>query len=587
MNILKLTFLISFPFAVFSKNTSNLETIDYSHNFNKKASINSLIINELYDADFTNNVFIQTNDSEEIEVGKWTLVPGSILVIKKTNSTYWLMQTDAARSYYTLRGLNFLFNSDVQVSKPINKGKLSNEITGQGGLMPSKSGTLPVKWESEWWVSHGYSRNSAGEYVKFVALDDAAPVVTPPVVIPPIVTPPPPVVTDTVIAPPPVVEPPVTEQPINPNPPIEEPAGGSIVPSSDKIKIPVGAIMWDGWYRDYWNDENPPYDLLINHVSKSRLVATEWMDKFRVVPFYGQYHEPETIKIRYNVRWSPEHGKNLFDEMDGTVQVRYDKTQADTDREIQYYAEAGFDFFCFNYYNSDSPLSEARLQFVNSQSKRGVKMTFMLASNRSDEEINYITDLMLKDYWFKIDNKPVLYFNNRDMKDLDKYKASYGAKGGGEIYVVYYSMGGYPGEFAQYQQFKANAGSSYSLFIGQATADMLIKAEVEARNTWMGQYKPTDIDLIPVLTTGFENLHNRSTLDAVQGAYVEKASLAQIEEKLELMKLFIKEHPTKVPAMLWYAGNEILESGNPIVPTKRKDGTIDSSLIDTIGKHLE
>ncbi len=507
-------------------------------------------------------------DPDEVEVGKWTLLPGSILIIKKTNNTYWLMQTDENRSYYVIRGLNFLFNSDVQISKPINKNKLSNEITSQSGLMPSKSGNLPSKWESNWWTTNGYYRNSKGEFVKS-NLENTNPSVridsvkTSPV--PPIITAP----KDSLIT--------LTE-PAKPE---------NIIPSTDKIKIPVGAIMWDSWYRDYWNDENPPFDPLINVVSKSRLVATEWMDKFNVVPFYGQYHEPEKIKIRYNVRWSTEFGKNIFDEIERSVQVKYDKSQADTDREIQYFAEAGFDFFCFNYYNSDSPLSEARLQFVNSQNKRGLKMTFILASNRKAEEINYITDLMLKDYWFKIDNKPVLYFNTRDMQDLEKYKSAYKSKGGGEIYVVYYSMGGYPGEFSQYQQFKANAGSSYSLFIGQATADKLIKAEVEARNSWMGQYKNTQINLIPVLTTGFENLYNRSSLDTEQAAFIEKASLPQLEEKLELMKGFIKEHPEKVPAVLWYAANEILESGNPIVPTKRRDGTIDTSVLDTIKKHLE
>ena len=374
------------------------------------------------------------------------------------------------------------------------------------------------------------------------------------------------------MVPPPVVDPPVQVDPIT---------------SSDKIKIPVGAIMWDGWYRDYWNDENPQYDLLINHVSKSRLVATEYMDQFRVLPFYGQYHEPENITIRYNVKWSPELERNTYDVMERAVQVRYDKTQADCDREIQYYADAGFDFFCFNYYNSDSPLSEARLQFVNSENKRGIKMTFMLASNRNDTEINYITDLMLKDYWFKIDNKPVLYFGNRDMQDLPKYKSAYSAKGGGEIYVVYYSMGGAPGDFSQYLQFRANAGSSYTLFVGEKTAEEFIQAEVEARDNWMKQFKITDINLIPTLSTGFENLHNRSSLDLNKAVTVGKASLPQIEQKLELMKKFIKEHPTKVPAVLWYAGNEILESGNPIVPTKGRDGSIDTSMLDTIKKHLE
>jgi hypothetical protein len=515
----------------------------------------------------TTVALVQSTDPDEVEVGKWTLLPGSILIVKKTNNTYWLMQTDKTRSYYVVRGMNFLYDSNVQISRPINRSKLSNEITAEGGLLPSKLGNLPAKWDSEWWGSHGFSRNVIGEFVKegVVVVTPNPPIsVTPdiPNTEKPEVTPP----TDPV-----VVTPPVTTTP----------------PVSGKIKIPVGAIMWDGWYRDYWNDENPKYDLLINHVSKSRLIATEWMDHYNVVPFYGQYHEPENIIIRYNVKWSPELGRNTYDEMERTVKVRYDKTQADTDREIQYYAESGFDFFCFNYYNSDSPLSEARLQFVDAQNKRGMKMTFMLASNRSDTEIEYITDLMLKDYWFKIDGKPVLYFNSRDILDLPKYRSAMGRKGGGEIYVVYYSMGGVPSDFSQYLQFRAQAGSSYTIFNESTTAEEFIKVEVQHRENWMNQFKASGIKMIPTLTTGFENLHHRSSLDNATVPIIQKASLAQIEKKLDLVKDFINRNPESVPALLWYAGNEILESGNPIVPTKRKDGSIDTSMLDTIKKHLE
>lgn len=474
----------------------------------------------------------QTTQSE-LPIGYWEL-PDRILVAKAIAGQYYLMQTNPAGSYYVARGRNLLTDTRTKVSPTatVAVASIASSTSAIGGL------AAPQNFPEAEFLKLGYTKNTQGEYVK-------------PTV--------------------PISTPPVSNTPVSP---------------TNKISIPVGAIMWDGWHYDYWADAHPRYDLLINHVSKSRLVATEWMDKFSVVPFYGQYHAPENIKIRYNVRWSQELGRNTYDEMERSVQVRYDKTQADCDREIQYYADAGFDFFCFNYYNSDSPLSEARLQFVASPNKRGIKMTFMLASQRSSEEINYITDLMQQDYWLKIDNKPVLYFNAKDMEDLPKYKAAYAAKGGGDIYVVYYSMGGYPGEFAEYQKYRASAGSSYTLFIGQGTADMLIKAEAEARNTWMGQYKNTQIGLIPVLSTGFENLHNRSSLDATQAQYVEKATLPQIEQKLELMKAFIKEHPEKVPAILWYAGNEILESGNPIVPTRRKDGTINTSMLDTISRHL-
>jgi hypothetical protein len=354
-----------------------------------------------------------------------------------------------------------------------------------------------------------------------------------------------------------------------------------------KIKIPVGVIMWDVYYRDYWNDKNPKFDPLINYVSETRLVATEWRDKFNVVPFYGQYHEPEKIKIKFNVRWDEASAQNRYNEVEREVTVKFDKNQEDADREIQYYDNAGIDFLCFNYYNDNSPLSQARLMFVASEYKRNMKITFMLAPNRSDIEINYITDLMLKDYWFKIDKKPVLYFTKEDMGDLEKYRSYLRAKDGGDIYVVYFSAGAYPGDFADYQKFKVNAASSYTLSIGSGDADMMIKGEVKARNVFMSQFKESFVNLIPVLSTGFENLYQRSSIIQKDGQVITKATLPQLEEKLELMKVFIQEYPHKVPAILWYAANEVLESGNPIVPTKSPDGKIDTSVLDTIAKHLE
>ena len=126
-----------------------------------------------------------------------------------------------------------------------------------------------------------------------------------------------------------------------------------------------------------------------------------------------------------------------------------------------------------------------------------------------------------------------------------------------------------------------------TVIIGSGDADMLIKGEVKARNAFMSQFKESFVNLIPVLSTRFENLYNRSSIIQKDGQIIKKATLTQLEEKLELMKVFIQKYPDKVPAILWYAANEVLESGNPIVPTKSPDGSIDTSVLDTIAKHLE
>ncbi|MCP9766703.1 hypothetical protein EGI22_02200 [Lacihabitans sp. LS3-19] len=557
MNLSRLFFLIFVYTCVFTSKTMGSEAI-----FSPTKSASPVGINPYGAAylKFSRTSFSVLANEDEEEIGTYTLVPGSVLVIKKTNNTFWLLQTDKQRSYYVIRGRNFVYDPNVQIDKLFNSARLANEVTKSGGLKASKTGDLPAKWEIAWWEENGYTKNAEGVYSKIIIVID--PVDPDTIVVDTTVIE---VVPDTTVLDTVIVEPPFIE----------------------KIKIPVGMIMWDVYYRDYWNDENPKYDPLINYVSETRLVASEWRDQFNVVPFYGQYHDPEKIKIRYNVRWDQASGQNIYDEVEKEVTVKYDKSQDDADREIQYYDEAGIDFLCFNYYNDNSPLSEARLMFVASEHKRNMKMTFMVAPNRSETEINYITDLMLKDYWFKIDNKPVLYFTIDDIGDLEKYRSYMRAKGGGDIYVVYFSIGGYPGDFADYQKYNANAASSYTLSMGSGDADMMIKAEVKARNIFMNQFKDSFVNLIPVLSTGFENLYQRSSIIQKDGQVIPKATLPQLEEKLELMKTFINEHPNKVPAILWYAANEVLESGNPIVPTKSPDGKIDTSVLDTIGKHLE
>ena len=463
---------------------------------------------------------------KEYIIGFWD-VPNRILVSKLINGKYYLMQRGNLSSYHVARGKDLLSDSRTQVtaSEAILKAIVS-ENSGLGGL--EKPNNFP---ESDF-LAMGYYKNSNGEYV---------------------------------------------------------PNGSTLpIPITDKIKIPVGVIMWDNWQRDYWNDANPKYDYLINHISINRLAVTEWQHKFNLLPFYGQYHSPEKIKIRYNVRWSQADGRNLYDEREAMVEAKFDKTSSDTEREVRYYKNAGIDWLCFNYYADDSYLSETRREFVDMPDKMGMKMTFLAASNRSDKEIDYITTLMTKDYWFRIDNKPVLYLESHHFPDLPKYRASLSAKGINDIYVVYFSMGGYPGDWQDIQSKRCNAVGAYSTFPEWQSAEELISQEVAGRETWMGQFKNTNVSIIPVITNGFENLHKRTSLATEKTRYTEGATMEQIDRKTKLVGEFVKKYPTKVPAILWYAGNELLECGEmSLVPKKLKNGTIDTSVLDTISKHLE
>jgi hypothetical protein len=479
--------------------------------------------------------------TQEIAIGYWAS-PDRLLVAKLLEGKYHLLQTNATRSYYVPRGKNLLSDSRTVISSMVTSGSIISTLVSTdsdlGGLHP------PSSFKESQLTSLGYQKNTEGEYI-----NTSTPVTTPPV-------------TNT-----PVTNPPVTDSP--------------------KISIPVGVIFWDNWERDYWADPAPKYDYLINHISANRLAVTEWSHKYNLLPFYGQYHTPELIKIRYNVRWSEADGRNLFDERDALVEVKFDKTQADTEREVKYYKDAGFDWICFNYYASESYLSTTRQQFVAMPNKLGMKMTFMLASQRSAAEIDYITSLMTQDYWFRIDNKPVLYFKAADFSDLPKYRAALSAKGINDIYVVYYAADGYPGHWPDIQSRRCQAVSAYMTSSTNPSAEALLTDEVNNRENWMGQFFATHVSIIPTITNGLENLQKRTTLSTESANYIEGATLEQLARKTQLVGEFAKKYPTKVPAILWYAGNELLECGErSLVPKRLRNGTIDSSTLDTIAKFL-
>ncbi len=363
-----------------------------------------------------------------------------------------------------------------------------------------------------------------------------------------------------------------------------------IIPEDpNKISIPVGLIMWDNWEHDYWNETKDMDKLLINHISRNRYTATVFGDKFNLVPFYGQHTAPEKIMIRYNVKWNQSLGRNTYDSLERFVNVKFDKNQSDTEREIKYYRDAGFDFMVFNYYSDESYLSETRRDFVAMQNKLGMKMTFKIQNKRTDKEVDYIADLMTKDYWFNIDNKPVLYLNSGDFEDLPRYKNALKSKNGKDIYVVYYGFNGYPADWNDYLQKGNNAVSAYNTSIGgTSTQEEQISKEVSDRENWMGQFKPTHVKIIPVLSLGIENLDKRTELTppSEQVGIIYKANIEQINRKNILVKDFIKKYPDKVPAIIWYSANEIMEGGASIVPKILKNGTIDTTILDTIGKHL-
>jgi hypothetical protein len=119
-------------------------------------------------------------DYIETEIGTWHSVAGSVLVAKQVGHRLWLFQTDAKRTFYVLRGKNFLSDKNVILKQTIDPNSLANEVTGLGGLWPSSVAgkNYPDDFPVADMQKYGYVLNDKGEFSKTVGVIEDKPTAT-------------------------------------------------------------------------------------------------------------------------------------------------------------------------------------------------------------------------------------------------------------------------------------------------------------------------------------------------------------------------------------------------------------------------
>jgi len=370
-------------------------------------------------------------------------------------------------------------------------------------------------------------------------------------------------------------------------------------PISGKVNVKVGVIMWDGYYDDYQMSprdgiSGTPYDQGINQTSSIRVDLSEF-SSLNVVPFYGEQGlTSETITIVTNVTWNESTGMNDLTTTTRNVTCKFNKTQTAADKEIGFLLDAGVDYMAFNWYSPyDTPMGEGLHKFTQSTAKGAMKMCFISGTIGWNIPLNvdYITDCMTSGYYQMIDSRPLIFINNswisqkytdiidvggvpteRQRTILQVIRDDYSSKtSGGQLYVVNLSMGrDYPTE--NYSNHGMECAGVYCTYAVGSTIPRphseLMADEISLRNAFVSNGNVSNIDIIPTLTTGFVNLSNRSSLAGGNNDnYTQIASGAQMDTKFTDLISFVENNPTRVPAILIYAGTENHESGNPVIPT--------------------
>lgn len=107
-------------------------------------------------------------EPDEIDIATINFGTIHYLIVKTILGEKWLLQTDAARSYYVERGLNILQDSRVTITREYNLNLLENEaVTPLGGLFATNTpnASNSPNWPTSWWTTNGYVINEGNEWV--------------------------------------------------------------------------------------------------------------------------------------------------------------------------------------------------------------------------------------------------------------------------------------------------------------------------------------------------------------------------------------------------------------------------------------
>ncbi len=281
--------------------------------------------------------------------------------------------------------------------------------------------------------------------------------------------------------------------------------------------------------------------------------------------------------------------------------VRIDGGPRDVmDREIDFAANAGLDYWAFLVYPESSPMSAALKQYLKSPRRKRVKVCLILHSTLKvkpgewpRERDRIVKLLQTPTYQTVLDGRPLVYaFCGRDLP-FDRFAELRAAatKVGINPYYVY--MGWSPAaDFKRVSPKGFDAVSAYAMGGDQPRFAQLAEA-VEAKY-WQAAAK-AGVPMVPMVTTGWDKRPRKDhpvtwEKDAAyheQKTFPSRATSDEIAAHLRRALTFVDAHPKLCPAraVIIYAWNEY-DEGGWIAPTRGANGAPDAARLDAIGKVL-
>jgi hypothetical protein len=324
----------------------------------------------------------------------------------------------------------------------------------------------------------------------------------------------------------------------------------------------VGAIRWDAWTGGSVTEQ-----------VERTLGQKKYHDR---LPWFAEVLDGETVKI------------------DGGRQTIMD-------REIDFAAAAGLDYWAFLLYEDTTPMSAALKQYLQSKKREQVRFCLILHNtlNAKSEQWPKERDravALLKEpgYQTVLDGRPLIYAFCGEPFPFDRFNEFLVAvrKEGLNPYCVY--MGWNPvTDFKSVSKMGFSAVSAYAKPGEQKTFTDLV-ASVE-KECWQ---KATEakVPYVPLVTTGWDKRprqDNPVSWEKNQAYHTQKifpsrATPEEISSHLSRAVAFVKSNPgtCEANAIIIYAWNEY-DEGGWLAPTRGLDGKPDTSRLDATRKILK
>ncbi|MBN2560465.1 MAG: hypothetical protein JXQ75_06005 [Phycisphaerae bacterium] len=319
-------------------------------------------------------------------------------------------------------------------------------------------------------------------------------------------------------------------------------------PAGDASRPIVGAIRWDAWFGNNGT---------VGTAVHRSLGPSKWHNR---LPFYAKVHGEEAVEI------------------DGTP-------QSVMDREIEYAAGAGLDYWAFVTYAADDPLSLALKRYLSSSVRSRVNFCLITECGRWSHQafVDRVVSLMQEPgYQRVLDARPLLYLGFIEEKwltklggvegfrrVLDTFRATLAAKGLPKPYLVVMDFSPRQGK-KWADALGGDAISSYVAGVGQGAIPYRQMVD-NLEHFWEGCRK-TGAHVVPIVVTGWDPRPRTERPMPWGNPYgshegevnrSEQATPAAIADHLRAALRWLAAHRDAAPAQaaIIYAWNEFDEGG--------------------------